>query len=232
MPVRGDRLAWPYVPCLLMCILIVQSPCIAKTDTEGPPRPTTCDTLSGATRVKLPLARIVALDLAMYAGLVILWPYAFSPSEGSIEQFRESWTERPYMNYSKIFFELDDDPWAINTVLHGLYGSEVYLAGRTIGHSGLVSFLYAMFASVTWEYLVEGWFHQPSAIDLAWTPVAGAVIGELRFQLLRIIMMHVSSRMLRNILMTTLDPIGQLERAIMGCTIRCGYSLRRSSSSF
>jgi hypothetical protein len=219
----GTRLAWPPATCMLTLLLLIQAPCRANTDAEGPPRPTTCDSLAGTTRAILPLARIAVLDLAMYAGLVILWPHAFSPDQGSREQFRESFSERPYMNYNKVFFELDDDPWVINGVLHGLYGSEVYLSGRTIGHSGLVSFLYAMFASVTWEYLVEGWFHQPSAIDLAWTPVAGAVIGELRFQLLRLIMRHVSSRMLRNILMTTIDPVGQLERAIIGCTIHCGY---------
>lgn len=171
----------------------------------------------------MPLVRITLLDAGMYAGLVALWPHAFAPDAGSRAQMRESWSRSPYMNYNRFFFELDDDPWVINGVLHGLYGSEVYLSGRTMGHNGLVSFLYAVFASTTWEYLVEGWFHQPSAIDLTWTPFAGAVLGELRLQLIRIIDRRVNLRFMRGFLITILDPIGQVERALLGCALDCHH---------
>ncbi|MBN2716723.1 MAG: DUF3943 domain-containing protein [Deltaproteobacteria bacterium] len=221
---KGDRRSLVHLSrfFILVLVFLTIAPSYSHgVEPEGPPRPE-CDTLSGATRAKLPLMRTAILDVGMYVGLMVLWPHAFLPTEGSRAQFRESWTQPPYMNGSRIFFELDDDPWVINTVLHGLYGSEVYLAGRTYGHNGFVSFLYAVFASFTWEYLVESWFQRPSGIDLAWTPFAGAVIGELRYQLIRLILRGVSTRVLRNILVTIIDPLGQMERAIMGCRLNCG----------
>ena len=204
---------------VLVLLLPVYTNC---TEIEGPPAPT-CDALSGATKNKLPLIRTVMLETGMYVGLMVLWPHAFLPREGSARQLKESWTHLPYMNYHKNFFELDDDPWVINGVFHGIFGSEIYLAGRTYGHNGLISFLYAEMASFVWEYLVEGWFHRPSLIDLVWTPFAGAALGELRFQLIQIVLRTVSSPILRNALITVLDPLGQLERSIMGCRLNCAF---------
>lgn len=186
---------------------------------EGPPD---CSLLSAPVRAMMPIARTVVLDTGMYIGLVALWPHAFSPSVGSRPQFAESWTRPPYMNPHKVFFEADDDPWVINGVLHGIYGSEVFLASRTMGHNGAISFLYALGASITWEYLIESWFHRPSSIDLVWTPVAGAVLGELRFQLVRLIQRRVSYRVPQQLFITLLDPLGQLERLMLGCRLNCG----------
>ena len=218
---RSHNLASVGIVAAMIFALTIASPTPTLcTDSEGPPKPS-CDAFSGATKVKLPLVRTFLLDVGMITGMMILWPEAYLPTEGSVRQFKKGWTKPPYMNPNKPFFELDDDPWFINGVLHGIYGSEVYLAGRTYGHSGFVSFMYAVFASVTWEYLIEAWYQRPSGIDLVWTPFAGAVIGELRFQLIRLILRNVSSPRARRVWVAVLDPVGQLERAFMGCRIGC-----------
>lgn len=66
-------------------------------------------------------------------------------------------------------------------------------------------------ASTTWEYLVEGPWKRPSAIDLVWTPlVGGLLLGEARYRLYRATDW--------GILRTLLDPFGSLERAAgAGC---------------
>lgn len=213
-----SRLHIQLAPIVAWLIFFASATCVAAEAPEGPP---TCESLKKPIRYAAPVARILLLDSAMYAGLVILWPDSFSPRAGSVEQFGQAWSKRPYMNSNRYFLQLDDDPWVINGVLHPIYGSEVYMSARTMGHSGLVAFLYAMGASLTWEYLVEGWFHRPSAIDLAWTPFAGAVLGELRFQLVRLLLRSGMHKVPRTILVTTLDPLGQLERLMLGCRLAC-----------
>ncbi|MBN2527916.1 MAG: DUF3943 domain-containing protein [Deltaproteobacteria bacterium] len=213
-----------FPPIRVFAVVMVTAICLLTplpgkcTNHVGPPKPS-CETLPQAALILMPIARTVILNAGMYAGLVILWPHAFAPKQGTTDSFRESFSTPPYMNSKQVFFQLDDDPWFINTILHGIYGSEVYLSARTYGHNAMIGFLYAAFASTTWEYLVESWFHRPSGIDLIWTPFAGAVIGELRFQLMRLILRRVPSRGVRIALVSLLDPLGQLERLMLGCRL-------------
>ena len=120
---------------------------------------------------------------------------------------------------AKMFFESDGDPWPINAVLHPIYGSEAYLSARTWGHNPAISFLFAVTASLTWEYLIESWFQRPSLIDLTWTPFAGAVLGEFRYLLLQAASKKIDKKFPRVLVMTLLDPFGQLERAILKCDL-------------
>ncbi len=178
-----------------------------------------CETCSPAVQTLVPVARILVVDAGMYAGLAGIWPDAFGPRAARRAQFEESWTRPPYAEVSRSFFELDGDPWWINGPLHAVYGSEAYIAARDFGHSPAIAFVYATLASFTWEYLIESWFHRPSGIDLAWTPFAGAVLGELRFQLLHLADTRIDRRPLRILFMSLLDPLGQLERLILQCRL-------------
>ncbi len=81
----------------------------------------------------------------------------------------------------------------------------------------MISFLFAVFASFTWEYLVESWYQQPSAIDLFWTPIGGVLLGEARFLAHREAGRRISSRIGRTILLVLIDPLGELERVILDC---------------
>ncbi len=83
----------------------------------------------------------------------------------------------------------------------------------------MVSFIYAAAAAFTWEYLVEAWYKRPSAIDLFWTPAGGALLGELRYQLYLLAKHRIAARVPRVLMMSLLDPLGELERLILGCEI-------------
>jgi hypothetical protein len=59
-------------------------------------------------------------------------------------------------------------------------------------------------------------FHQrPSAIDLVWTPIAGALLGEGRHQLYGMLdRVGPNGGLLRRVGMILLDPFGEAEGAV------------------
>ncbi len=97
-------------------------------------------------------------------------------------------TERPSMrNFVAAFTETpewrDGDNRFINYALHPEMGAEMYLLARNRDQPAWVAFAFSTVGSFAWEYLFEGWVERPSGIDLALTSTAGAVFGELRFQM-------------------------------------------------
>ena len=94
-------------------------------------------------------------------------------------------------------------------------GSEFYLQYRKGGVEPLSALLITMTWSTGWEFLVEGWHNEVSGVDLFWTPFAGALLGEVRFQLLRSVK-SLSPSVGRHLLLYLLDPIGQLSSDIFG----------------
>ena len=144
----------------------------------------------------------------MRAAASIAWPGAYDPSRlgDEMRNLRIAFTAPPDFRPQLGLLRSDGDPWAINVFGHGAFGSEIYLRARQCGHDPLPSLAFTALVSTTWEYLVEGPYKRPSAIDLAWTPlVGGLLLGEGRFRLWR----AVDSRLLRALL----DPLGSLERA-------------------
>ena len=94
---------------------------------------------------------------------------------------------------------------------HALFGSELYLRARScrLGWGGALVFATA--ASVAWEYAFEGNGVRPSAFDLVYTPLAGAVLGELRHLVLRSVAPRSPVRWI-------VDPLGEGERTLgAGC---------------
>ncbi|MBN2802438.1 MAG: DUF3943 domain-containing protein [Deltaproteobacteria bacterium] len=204
----------------LLFILVTSISGASDTNQKKSCTQTSCSEYPPAVKALAPVARILIIDAAMYSGMAAIWPQAYAPSKSSSAQLKKSWNQAPYWNRHSTFFELDDDPWQINGILHGVYGSEAYIAARTWGKGPVPSFFYSLFASLTWEYMIEGFYQQPSAIDMMWTPVAGTVLGELRYQLLVIAHRKISKKAARITVMTLIDPIGQLERLICGCRFK------------
>ena len=81
------------------------------------------------------------------------------------------------------YLQADGDSWETNVLGHGLQGSEIYLRMRREDYGVAASFAAGVLHSTTWEYLVEGWNETPSSWDLIYTPIGGAVLGELRYVL-------------------------------------------------
>ncbi|MGK5088726.1 DUF3943 domain-containing protein [Bdellovibrionota bacterium FG-2] len=75
----------------------------------------------------------------------------------------------------------DDNPFYFNNG-HAFAGTYYYLFARTNGFSSLESTLISIAASALWETLVE--YHEVLSInDMIATPIGGAAIGEVFFQL-------------------------------------------------
>ncbi len=109
------------------------------------------------------------------------------------------------------------DPWTINVLGHGLFGSELYLRGRTCHLPWYGSLAFVAAASALWEYGFEANGVRPSALDLVYRPVAGIALGEGRYLVWRAAT-RVASLALRQIVRAAVDPFGEAERAFgAGC---------------
>jgi len=158
--------------------------------------------------------------LGMRIGTALLWPADYGP--GALRRapghLREAISRPPLFRTDRSLLASDGDPWTVNVIGHGFFGSEIYLRSRQCGGAPLEALAWTAGASVAWEYGLEGTVKRPSAIDLAWTPIVGGlVVGELRFHAYRWLDPNRGG-VLRQILRTMLDPFGSLERAAgAGC---------------
>lgn len=168
----------------------------------------------------VPLLHSAAVFAGMRVSLSVLWPEFYDPRrmrEGLVN-LRSAWSAPPKFDPHVPLFESDGDPWALNVVGHGLFGSEIYNRYRQCGHGSLGAFAATAITSAAWEYTVEALHQRPSAVDLVWTPVSGAVLGEVRFQL------HRAAKRAGGVrpgagsiaVMVFLDPFGELERRVFG----------------
>jgi len=78
---------------------------------------------------------------------------------------------------------IDKDDDVINYLMHPLFGMQFYLSQRNYNESPLYSFLFSTGTSIVFEYLVEVVGERPSIQDLVVTPIVGALLGELSYQL-------------------------------------------------
>jgi hypothetical protein len=167
----------------------------------------------------VPAVHTAGVIAGMRASLWLLWPDYFDPLRGrdNARNFRVAWTSLPEYDRRRLLFESDGDPWLINVVGHGLFGSEIYLRMRRCGQAPMASLAAALIASTAWEYGVEAFRQRPSAVDLVWTPLGGALLGEGRHQLYRLIDRSApSGGLLRRVGMILLDPFGEAEGALFG----------------
>ena len=76
----------------------------------------------------------------------------------------------------------DNNTITINNLVHPLDGGAYYLVGRTNRMGVLGASMLSVFASSTWEYVLE-WREKVSINDLVMTPSGGIAAGEFLFQL-------------------------------------------------
>ena len=207
---------------LVVWIVVLQPTVGAAEERKVPPIP--CPTTGPPCEKNslAPFVRIAALEVGMLVVAGAIWPDTYNPVQvrKNARQFASSWTSPPEFHFDQPLFGSDNDWWYFNVFAHGLFGSEAYLAGRIFGHSPFISMAYAVFASFTWEYLWESWYQPPSAIDLFWTPFSGFLIGELRYRAFLAAKRGIAKRALRQTVLVLLDPLGELERFILGCEVR------------
>jgi hypothetical protein len=162
----------------------------------------------------VPAAHAGGLMLGMRVGVSLAWPASYDPTDWDAqrEQLRLSFTRPPEFDARRPLLESDGDPWWLNGVGHALFGSEVYGRSRACGGGPWESLLAAAAASTAWEYVFEAPYQRPSAVDLVWTPVAGALLGEGRYRLHR----WLRARDPRSWLLFVVDPLGETERRLFG----------------
>lgn len=159
-----------------------------------------------------PAVHGLALMTVMRATETYLWPDPFAKHQWFAAKYEEAFTRPPIFESDRPFMRWDGDPLVINTVGHGLFGSELYLRARQcrLGWAGALAF--AAGTSAVWEYGFEANGVRPSALDLVYTPLMGLGLGEARYQVHRLAG-GLGSKVTRGVVRAVVDPLGELERA-------------------
>ena len=165
----------------------------------------------------MPGVHAAAVLAGQRVALSVLWPESFDPTTvgANASRLATAWSSGPRLDTRAPWFESDGDPWELNALGHGLMGSELYLRYRETHHQPWAALAATAAWTLVWEYGVEAWHKQPSAIDLAWTPAGGALLGELRFAAIRALRAGPDAAGPR-LLLYLVDPLGQLERDLFG----------------
>ncbi len=164
-----------------------------------------------------PIVHTTVLLTTMRVTEAYLWPHPFAEPRDFGDHYRETFTKAPIFDSHQRAFEWDGDRWTINVIGHGLLGSELYMRARTCEFGWAGSLAFAAGSTVAWEYLFEGNGVRPSALDLVYTPLAGLVLGEGRYQVWRAAA-GIENATWRGVVRALVDPLGELERAtVSGC---------------
>jgi hypothetical protein len=167
--------------------------------------------------IVVPLAHVATLMTVMRVTETFLWPDPFARSEHFAAHYGEAFTKPPIFDSSRSAFEWDGDPWYVNTLGHGLFGSELYMRARTCHLPWYGALAFAAASSAVWEYGFEANGVRPSALDLVYTPLAGMLLGEARY-VGWTAARRIEGPALRGTVRALLDPFGELERALgTGC---------------
>ncbi|MFN2427240.1 MAG: DUF3943 domain-containing protein [Candidatus Binatia bacterium] len=178
---------------------VAEGEALEQSEVDWLTAPPAADRLS----VWIPTAEwTVALSLTI--PLFLIDPSFVNTGKFSADTFAEAWTNAPVW---------DTDGAVANYVLHPMMGAEAYLTLRNREYGPLESFLFATGVSFAWEYLFEAWVENPSGQDLLVTSPAGALLGELRFQIRRRLT-RWSPSLGRDALIVLVDPIEAIHRYI------------------
>lgn len=108
---------------------------------------------------------------------------------------------------------MDRDAAHWNFIIHPVFGSELYVLARNHNCSWWQSLLYAGAMSTFWEFVTEGYYERASWQDLFITPIAGSLLGELRYQAKHALKKNGSTgalEVISNIAAFVIDPIDGL----------------------
>jgi hypothetical protein len=180
-----------------------QRPTTSRSDGEVYWAPAVVETGGLLTVMRVTEAYLWPRPFSFYA--VDHWPYRYG----------RAFTEPPKFDASRSWFEWDGDSWTINTIGHGLLGSELYLRPRRCGFGWLGSLGFATAATAIWEYGFEANGVHPSGLDLWFTPLSGIVLGEGRYQAW-LAAGNIADPLARSVVRTVLDPIGEFSSKVVG----------------
>ena len=163
----------------------------------------------------MPSLHALGLMTGMRTVEAVIWPEPFADLRPSFmaERYADAYTHAPRWDSSRSAFEWDGDPWYVNAIGHGLFGSELYLRARLCRKSVVEALVFTTLASAVWEYGFEANGVRPSALDLGYTPLSGLAFGELRFAGWSL-SSTVSDRTWRTFLQSVFDPFGELGRSL------------------
>lgn len=205
------------IPAALVLSFAQAAPVAPVTAVAAPPVTQVAQPTEPSPNLVIPLAHVTVLMTVMRVGESILWPDPFSRTQYFGAHYEEAFTKAPLFDSSRRAFEWDGDSWYVNTIGHGLFGSELYMRARTCHLPWYGALAFATASSAVWEYAFEGNGVRPSALDLVWTPLAGSVLGEARhlgWNAAR----NIQAPVLRSVVRAVLDPFGEAERALgTGC---------------
>jgi hypothetical protein len=157
----------------------------------------------------------LSLMTVMRVGEAVLWPDPFAETRLAVigEHYAEAFTRPPVWDSGRPAFEWDGDPWPINVVGHALLGAELYYRPRACGHGALAALGFAVVGAAVWDYGFEASGVRPSGLDLWYTPLSGALLGEARYWVTRSAG-GIDDPTIRGIVRTLFDPLGEFERAL------------------
>ena len=200
-------------PAALVVLLAQAAPIAPIAPAETAPEPTA----EPRADLVIPLVHATTLMTVMRVTESFLWPDPFSRTEHFAAHYEEAFTKLPIFDTRRSTFEWDGDPWYVNTLGHGLFGSELYMRARTCRMPWYGALVFAAASSTVWEYAFEANGVRPSALDLVYTPLAGAALGEARYLVWRAAG-NLRSPPLRTTVRVLVDPFGEAERALgSGC---------------
>lgn len=182
-------------------------------DTPAPAGPAGAAAARPRLEWTVPAAHAGGVLLGMRLAVNVAWPSAYDPTrlDEAREQLRLAFTRPPEFRRDRALIESDGDPWWINGIGHAAFGSEIYGRTRQCGGGPVAALLLTTATSVAWEYGLEAPHKRPSAVDLVWTPLAGALVGEGRFRLHR----WLRARNASPWLLFAVDPFGEGERRLL-----------------
>jgi hypothetical protein len=110
---------------------------------------------------------------------------------------------------------IDKDNFFFNNITHPYCGAIYYMTARSSGFRGYESFLYsAVMSTLFWEYGLEAFAEVPSSQDIFITPVVGSIVGEVFFNVKKIIVRHdkrvLGSRLLGTATLLLIDPFNTI----------------------
>lgn len=194
-----------------------QEPWLATAGSEAPSARWTSPPHEGSWVE--PTWHALGLMTVMRVSAAILWPEPFAETDMNVwvDNYEYAFSHEPKFDADLPAFEWDGDPWTLNVIGHGAFGSELYLRPRICRKTPLEAALFTVAASATWEYLFEANAVQPSGLDIWFTPLAGVLLGEARYQSWRAAE-SIESTLWRAVVQGIVDPLGELERALgTGC---------------
>jgi len=131
----------------------------------------------------------------------------------AVLNWQEISLDRMLTNVTTFNWRWDGDRIFFNYVAHPIMGSEAYLRLRMRGFEWYESLLFSFLASTAWEF-TEALVEQVSIQDMFVTPIAGVVLGEMRFKAK--LWLRKRDSVLADVAEVIVDPVQSLMDAIYG----------------